>query len=398
MIDLRSTDFLTDPVPALARLRADGPVARMRLPLIGPVWMTTTDAAARALLKDDARFVRDSRGATGKSLAQSFWWMPRRIAPLLQTMILKDGDDHARLRRLVSAAFARTAMDDLRPAIAARAEVLLDRIDPARPIDLVPHYTRPLPFEVICELLGLSEAARPALRRGLAPLSGATGAPQMLIALLRMGGVMRLIRAQLADVRLHPRAGLMSDLVAARDGGDRLSEEELLAMVMMLFVAGHETTVHLINDCLLTLMHRPELRASLADPSRMATFVEEAMRFWSPVMMTKLHFVRETCDFQGVRLTKGDRITAFLLAANHDPDRIEAPEHFDPTRLPNPHLGFGFGPHVCLGLQLARAEVAEALRVLLTRYPDVVLDGPPPRWLRRVGLRGPEALRVRLRP
>lgn len=398
MVDLRNSEFLQDPGPVLAQMRADGPLVRTRLPLIGPTWLTTTDAAARALLKDEARFARDPKDATGKTMIQTYWWLPRRIAPLMDGIILKDGADHARLRALVSAAFARTAMDDLRPAIAARADALLDRLPTDRPVDLVAGYSKALPFEVICDLLGFREADLPYLRRAVAPISGAGSGPAILWALLRIGGLMTFLRSRLRSLRDAPGRGLMSDLVHASEGADRLTEDEQLAMVMMLFLAGHETTVHLLNDCLLTLVDRPELREGLFDRVAMPLFIEEAMRFWTPAMLTKFHFARADCTFEGVALKRGERVGAFLLAANHDPVRVEGADRFNASRRPNAHLGFGFGPHVCLGMQLARVEVDVGLTRLLERFPDYALDGPRPRWLRRIGLRGPEALRVRLRP
>ncbi|MEL6585536.1 MAG: cytochrome P450 [Pseudomonadota bacterium] len=398
MLDLRDEDFLTNPGPHLARMRAEGPLAHVRLPLIGPSWLTTTDAATRALLKDAERFDRDPKTSTGKSMVQTYWWLPRRVQPLMEGLILKDGAEHRRLRGLVSQAFARSNMEALRPAIASRADALLDKIDPTAPVDLVPAFTKQLPFEVICDLMGFAAADMPYLKRALAPLSGAGSAIGIMWSLSRLGGLLRFMRRAFETARQSPRPGLLTELVHARDGTDQLSDDELLAMVMILFIAGHETTVHLLNDCLLTLIDRPEMRGSiLANRDAMALFIEEAMRHWTPVMLTKFHFARQDIEFMGVPLSKGTRVGAFLLAANHDPARISDPG-FRADRRPNPHLGFGHGPHVCLGMQLARIEASVALERLLLRFPDVCLQGSPPRWLRRVGLRGPESLTVHLIP
>ncbi|MGB3554645.1 MAG: cytochrome P450, partial [Jannaschia sp.] len=328
MFDLRRADFLIDPGPLLAAMRAEGPVVSARLPVVGRTWLTTTDAAARALLKDETHFARDPAAATGRSMMRTYWWLPRRVAPLMENIILKDGADHARLRSLVSGAFARTAMDHLRPAMAVRADALLDRLDTGRPVDLVPAYTKLLPFEVICDLLGFDAADLPYLRRAVAPISSAGNAPSLMLALLRLGGLMAFLRKRFDALRNRPAPGLMSALVEAREGGDRLSEDELLAMVMTIFIAGHETTVHLLNDCLLTLIDRPDLRPGLSDPSAMALFVEEAMRHWTPAMLTKFHFARVDCDLLGVPLPRGARVGAFLLAANHDPERVADPGGF----------------------------------------------------------------------
>ena len=388
-----------DPGPALAALRARGPLARVRVPLVGRVWVTTTDEAARAVLKDTERFARDTRAVTGKGLAQSHWWLPRRLAPLTESLIAKDGAEHRRLRGLVERAFARTAVDDLRPGLAARADALLGAIDPRAPADLVAGYTRPLPFEAICDLLGLPETSRPALRRSIAPLSAVAGPVSAVLGLARLGGAMRLLRAEIAAARARPRPGLLSAL-ATGEGGERPTDDEGLAMVFTLFVAGHETTVHLLNACLLTLCDAPALRGPVAeDPAKRALFVEEVMRHFSPVAMTKMHYARADCDVMGVRVAKGEPVAALLLAANHDPARWDAPEVLRAGRRPNPHLGFGHGPHVCLGMQLARAEAQEGVAAILRRFPDYALDqAVRPGWTRRVGIRAPDGLSVRLRP
>ena len=387
-----------DPGPLLETLRAQGPLARMRVPLVGRVWVTTTDAAARAVLKDP-RFRRDTATVTGKPLARTYWWMPRRAAPLLDSMIAKDGGDHRRLRRLVDRAFARMAVADLRPGLAARADALLDGIDPRAAADLVDGYTRPLPFAAVADLLGLSHRVD-ALSRAVAPLSAVGGTLSALWALARMGRAVRLIRAEIAAARQAPRPGLLSALVAAEAEGDRLSEDELVAMVFTLFVAGHETTVHLLNAAILTLCDAPHLRERVrADGDARALFVEEVMRFVSPVATTKAHYASEALDVLGAPVAKGEAVFPLLLAANRDPARWDHPERFRSERRPNAHLGFGHGPHACLGMALARLEAEVGIERLLARFPDFALEQAiRPGWTRRMGIRAPDGLSIRLRP
>lgn len=398
--DLTDPAFLADPAPRLAALRDAAPLARTRLPLIGPVWVTTTDAAARALLHDP-RFRRDPAAAGGRSLTRTYWWLPGFVAPLTQNILLKDGADHARLRRLVDRAFARGSIDDLRPRLTALADGLLDGLDPARPVDIVATYCRRLPLLAIAEMLGLAPADRDRLARLVAPVAGPTGLPSFAAALPNLWRVLRALRAECAAVRRQPRPGLLTALVEAEASGDRLTEDELLSLVFTLFVAGHETTVHLIGGAILALIDDPAARARfMADPAGRPLAVEELVRWISPVMMTKMLYARENLEFQGIAVARGEVATALLLAANHDPARVPDPEALHLDRRPNAHLGFGHGPHACLGMQLARAETQIALERLFARFPDLALAGPRDavRYRRRLGFRALRTLGLRLRP
>lgn len=395
----RLTDpvFLTDPTAQLAQMRAEGPLVRVKVPVLGTIWVTTTDASARMLLKSPDLFRRDPEPITGKSLARRFWWMPGVIKPLLNTMIVQDDPAHKRQRRLVELAFARASIEDLRPEIEAIADTLLDKLSPEDPIDIIAHYTRPLPFLTICALLGIPEAAHARLTARIAPFSAMTNPFGAIYAMFRLRGVQNDFGAMFAEARANPPGpGLISALVHAEEDGIRLSEDELLSVTMLLFLAGHETTVHLINNAIVAIADDDTLRAHfVADPDTRHLLIEEFLRFYSPVMMTKPMFVAEDTDALGAPLKRGDMVAAFLLAANHDPARVDAPATLDPTRKPNAHLGFGFGPHVCLGMQLARIEAAVALDRLLARHPDLTLHSPP-RWLKRPGLRAPSRVSLDL--
>ncbi len=398
--DLRDPAFLAHPGPQLAAMRAKGPLVRARIPLIGDVWVTTTDAAARALLKDP-RFRRDPAAAGGRSLTRTYWWLPGFMAPLMENIILKDGTDHARIRGLVDPAFARGSIDDLRPRIAALADDLLDRIDPDRPTDIIAAYCRRLPLLAIAEMLGFAPDDRDHIARLVAPIAGPTNLLSFARALPGLWRSMRFLRADFDQVRQSGRPGLIRDLVQAEDQGDRLSENELLSLVFTLFVAGHETTVHLIGGAILALIDAPDARARLlADPAGLPLATEEFLRHISPVMMTKMHYASQDMLFDGVAVKKGDVATALLIGANHDPARFTDPETLDPARRPNAHLGFGYGPHVCLGMQLARAEGQIALERLFGRFPDLALAQPRDRivYQPRLGIRGLKRLDLRLRP
>jgi cytochrome P450 len=390
----RLTDpaFLDDPTDTLAQMRAEGPLVQVRVPMLGNIWMTTTDAATRALLKAPDVFVRDPTPITGRSLAQRFWWMPRSVKPLFNTIIAKDDPEHKRLRALVDQAFARTAIEELAPRVEALADRLLDALPNGTRVDIVAHYTRALPFLTICTLLGVPQEMHSRLLARIAPLSHATSPLRAIYAFARLRAVQNDFKVLFAKARRAPGPGLISALVHAEHDGATLSEEELLSTVMLLFLAGHETTVHLINNAIVALADDPALRAHwAAQPDRRPLMIEEFLRFYAPVMMTKPMFVAQDNNLLGPSLSKGETVAAFLLAANHDPARVEDAATLQPERRPNAHVGFGFGPHVCLGMQLARMEAVVALDRLFSRYPTLSLTERT-RWLKRPGIRAPAGL------
>ncbi len=397
--DLSSREFLADPAPTLAAMRAAGPLVQVKLPIIGQTWMTTTDHAARQLLKQPELFARDPQAGTGKTMAQKYWFFPPFMRPLFQNMLGKDGAEHRRLRGLVEKAFNKTHTDDMRPRIAAIADRLLSDLSAQSEVDIIASYTRQLPLLVICDLLGLCSADRDRVAGWIAPLSGPTSALSLVRALPGLWRIMRYFRAEFARVRQDPGRGLITDLVQAEAEGDRLSDDELLAMVVTLFIAGHETTVHLITMGLNAVLRGDVPLGSETKPDVSSPLlIEEFMRFYAPVMMTKPHFVQQDTVFEGVPLKKGAQIAALLIAANHDGGRFAKPEDFIPNRRPNPHLGFGHGPHVCLGMQLARAEAQIALARFFHHFPTARLARPdvPPDYTRRIGIHGLKTLRVRL--
>ena len=397
--NLSSPEFLAEPSYQLGKMREDAPLVRVRLPIIGKTWVTTNDAAARHVLKSSDLFVRDPSRVAGQTLAQKYWYFPRFIKPLFQNMLAVDGADHKRLRGLVETAFARTSIDALKPDLTGIADGLLDGIAPDNTVEIISAYARQLPLLAICALLGVKQEDTHMIARWIAPLSGPTNALSVALALPGLRRVMRYFTEAFEEVRRNPRAGLMTELAFAEAEGDKLSEDELLAMVVTLFIAGHETTVHLITMGIVGILQTPEAQAALqGSPDQRTLLIEEIMRFYAPVMMTKPHFALQDTEFEGIKIGKGEMVVALLIAANHDPARFEAPEEFVAQRRPNAHLGFGHGPHVCLGMQLARAEAQIALTQLFTRFPRITLARPeePLDFTKRVGVHGLKRLHLRL--
>jgi len=397
-IDIVASVARPDPFPAYAELRSAGAIVPMRVPFLGRAWMTATHAAAEAVLKDKNRFVSEGRNAGVPGIERITWWMPGSLKVLADNMLLKDEPDHRRLRTLVNSAFARRGILEMRGDVTALADRLIDGFG-SGPVDIVETYARQLPLDVICELLGLPVADRARFivwARSIGMISGPLGVLHMMGSL---GRFVRYIREQVDAARRHPRPGLLSALVEAEVEGDRLSEDEMVAMVATLLVAGFETTTHLIVGGLHALETNPDQKAwLLADPdARIEQAVEELLRYWSPVQSTKQRFVADDIVIEGQPLARGDLILAHLGAANADPAVFDSPDTLRLDRFPNPHLSFGSGIHFCLGLQLARLEAQVAITRLYARYPGLRIEmSSPSRWMKRFGLRGFRSLPVTL--
>jgi cytochrome P450 PksS len=392
--DFTSQDYFRDPAAAVAKLRAAGPVVRTRFPIVGKVWITTTqDLAARVLKDSDTFTLRKNGGVAGLR-----WWMPGAIRAISDNMLTMDEPDHTRLRGLVDEAFRRRAILHMEPRIMAIAAELADGLfHDGSPADLVDGYARKLPLSVICELLGLPEADRPqfmAWTGRFTRLSSAIGFLGLIPAIMSMR---RYLEMRLDIARREGGEGLIAELVRVEKEGARISPREMVSMVFLLLGAGTETTTHLISGAVYELLKRPDLRDWLAaDWSRANLAIEEFLRFVSPVQFSKPRFVRRDAELDGVRVNRGDTIMAMIAAANMDPEANPCPERLDVTRHPNRHLAFGTGIHFCLGHQLARIEGKSALQALFTRWPDLALAVPASqiRWRERPGIRAIASLPV----
>jgi cytochrome P450 len=379
--DLYSDAFRADTYATFARMREDDPVFRQ--PGVDgetPIWWVTRYSDAEAVLLDDERFVRDPRHALPPELlAEWEATLPDAIKFVDSHMLNRDGDDHRRLRRLVSKAFTPRMIELLRPRIQEIADALIDPVAPAGEMELVSEFAFPLPITVIAELLGVPAADRDRFR----VWSDAIVRPALAAdELERFGAQMVEFSAYLHELfalrRSEPGEDLVSALVAVEDGGDTLSEEELSSMVAILIVAGHETTVSLIGNATLALLTHPEQRAQLeGDPSLLPRAVEELIRFDGPVERTLNRWAAVDVELRGQKIRRGESVIVVLGAADRDPERFEEPDTLDlGAERPTRHLGFGRGPHFCLGAPLARVETEIALGTLLRRLPGLRLAVP----------------------
>lgn len=367
-----------DPHAFYAELRRDRPVLRATVPGRGAVWVVTRHADVAALLKDP-RFSNDRRGSGVPSPFFGGLPMPRAIRCLSSTMVGADDPVHGRLRNIVGRAFTPRRIAELEGRVERIARDLLDAVAPTGRMDLVADFALPLPFTVIAELLGVPPEMRVEFR-GRARL---IVAPPRSLALRVALWMPRLIRfvgffARLVAYRRRvPDEGLISALVAAEAEGDRLSPDELVAMVFLLFFAGHETTVHLIGSGTLALLDHPGQREALeAEPELMPGAVDELLRFTSPVEALVMRYTRERVTIAGVELPPRATVMALISAANRDPDAFADPDRLDIRRRDNRHLALGAGAHYCLGASLARLEARVAFSALLGRFPKLRLATP----------------------
>lgn len=397
--DLQGAAFKADPLPTFAAMRAAGPVVPIRVAFLGRVWATTTHASTLALVKDNALFVQEGHNAGKSGIAGFQWWMPRSLKAVANSMLQKDEPDHRRLRGLVDKAFARRDVLAMRGAIDRIADGLLDSFEARDGADLALEFSRRLPLEVISDLLGLPHKDRDAFAETARRALSLTNPASMILAMGSLGKMIAYVRGQIEDARRNPRPGLIGELVHAEEAGDKLDESELLSMVILLLIAGFETTTHLISDSVWALEQHPEQKAWLmADPAgRMERAVEELARFASPVQSTKPRYVARDTEFFGQTLRRGELILALVGAANADPAEFDHPERLQLDRFPNPHMVFSSGIHFCLGQQLARVETQAALTRLYARFPNLELAAPDRvEWIERIGIRGPKALPLRL--
>jgi len=294
---------------------------------------------------------------------------------LSEHMLGVDPPAHTRLRRLVNKVFTAGRIEALRPRIREIADDLLDGFAGKGEVDLVAEYAFPLPITVICELLGVPMDDRDSFRdwsntvvSGMASGGDNHQAVQSLATYIV--DLIAVKRGDLGD-------DLLSQLIAVTDGGDRLSERELVSMVFLLLIAGHETTVNLIaNGAYLLLTHPEELRRVTADPGLIPGAVEEFLRYESPVETTTPRFTSEPVEIGGVTIPAGEVVLVSLSSVNRDEARFADPARFDIDRRDTPHLAFGHGIHFCLGAPLARLEGQVAFEQMLSRLPDLALAVP----------------------
>lgn len=371
----KNSDLTVNPISIVLKLQEMGPLVRQRIPILGKVWVTTDQKVAAHILKNSDIFrVRKPNGqAVGLQ-----WWMPNSIRLLASNMLSMDEPEHKRLRSIVEQAFRRDAIMALEPRIIEIAEEMAeDLFKTQNEADIVSTIARRLPLAVICELLGLPKSDRDLFLKWAEGFMRVNGIWDFIKLIPNLNAMTKYLKRQIDDARTHGGNGLIAELVRIEHDEGSLSDDETVAMVFLLLVAGHETTTHLISGGMLALLQNPEQRKWLCeDWSRGDLAIEELLRFVTPVQLSKPRYAYEDTSFGDVTILKGELVMTLLTAANYDPKLIDAPELLKLDRKPNRHMAFGSGIHFCLGHQLARIEGRAAIRALLTRYPKLRLSHP----------------------
>jgi cytochrome P450 len=370
-----SPAFLADPYAHYRRLRESDPV---HWDESRGSWLIFRYADVDAVLRDDRRF----------SARQGY----------AISMLVTDPPEHTRLRSLVNKAFTARAVRELAPRIQEIVDGLLDAVSGRGEMDAIAGFAYPLPITVIAELLGVDPERRDFFRRASVPIAVALGPvrnPQLAMnAFAGRNELLLYFDELIRRRRANPRDDLVSAMIQAEDRGDFLTHAELLGMMLLLLVGGHETTVNLIGNGLLALLRNPDQLARFRDtPGNERTAIDELLRYDSPVQYSG-RVAKEDVDLGGVTVRAGESVRMIFGSANHDPEFFADPDSLDVTRNPNEHLAFGYGTHFCLGAQLARLEGEIALTTLVRRFPELRLTGADVRWRPAPVLRGLEALPV----
>ena len=393
-----------DPFPLFAQVRAAAPVHEVRLADGHPAWLVVGHDEARAAL-NDPRLSKDMHAALAHSGEVVAEGLPGPA--LARHMLAVDAPDHTRLRRLAMPAFTKGRVAALEPRIRSIVDDLLADLQDCgadEPVDLVTGFAFPLPFTVICELLGIPMDDRADLGRWFADLLAPFTGPQPpAAAVAASDGIVGYLTALLDRKRAAPGVDLVTDLVVAADRDGALTEQEMLSTIFQLVVAGHDTTTSLIGNGTVALLRHPEQRDALvADPGLVPRVVEECMRWDAPVPHSTFRYTTEEIAVGGVVIPAFAQVIVSLAAANRDPERYRDAESFDIHRTDRGHLALGHGIHHCLGAPLARLEARIALSALHSRFPTMRLAVEPERlrWGHGDGLvlRGLSELPVVLGP
>jgi cytochrome P450 len=367
---LGGAGFFDDPYGMYARIIAGGK----------PVFDSASDSWVVGGYAQVDSLLRDAR-------------MSKRIrrevsTPFDQSVLFRDAPDHGRTRNVMNQAFTGGLMSGMEARVLAIADRLIDRMQESRTADFLDAFAVPLPVAVIAEMLGIPVEQRANVHLWSSGMILEEGAAveeshrRQYEALCAMEGC---IRGLLREGGPVVEAGLIGALAKPMPSGERMTEEELIGNCILLLVAGHETTVNLLGNGLRLLLERPALLAQVRGDSRLlGAFVEETLRYESPVQRGTFRVTTEAIEIGGTTIEAGQQVSALIGAANRDPAVFAEPERFDPARVPNPHLAFGLGPHRCVGAMLARMEARIAFARLLERLPKLRLGGDAAEtgWLR----------------
>src|SRR2546421_2242779 len=398
-VDVTDPTFKANPFPFYAQLRAEAPVFPVKLPNSiskQRAWLITRYDDVLNVLKDE-RFAKDRRNAMTPEQLKKLPWMPPMFKPLEHNMLDLDSPDHTRLRALVHKAFTPRLIEQMCNQIQALTNELLDRAEPNGGMDLIADFALPLPLTMIGRILGVPAQDNQKFHCWSKTLISAGTNRNLLVLIPSIMSFMGYLKKLIKERRAHPKDDLVTALVQAKDGSDKLSGDEVLAMIFLLLVAGHETTVNLIGSGSLALLEHPDQLEKLRiEPAIIKPAIEELVRFVCPVEMATERYTREEITIAQTPIPRGELVLAVIGSANRDANYFDNPDSLDVTRENNKHLAFGLGAHYCLGAPLSRLEGQIAISTLIRRMPNLRLSIAPDqiRWRGGIILRGLEALPV----
>jgi pimeloyl-[acyl-carrier protein] synthase len=390
---LLDPEVLADPYPLYRRLRTEDPVH----------WDPFLHAWVVTRYNDVVRVLHDfsaDRTFTPQQLTELGLSQLSPIAGVMvKQMLFMDPPAHTRLRGLCSQAFTPRRVERLREHIQEIADRLIDEVLASGRMDLIRDFAAPMPATVTAEMLGVPTSDHVQLKAWSADFAEMLGNfqhnPDRTHRVLgSLAGMTDYFKDAIREQKLHPGEGLVHDLLAAEVDGDRLSEEEVIANLIVTMVGGQETTTNLIGNGMLTLLRNPAVLEQLSsDLSLITSAVEELLRYESPSQHTA-RIAPEDVEIGGKKIRRKDAVIAVMGAANRDPEQFPDPDRLEITRKDNRHVAFGFGAHFCFGAPLARIEAQIAFSTILRRLPGLRLEAGPITWRENLGLRGLTALPV----
>lgn len=369
-IDFLNEDFIRKPFPIYKEIHEKDPVYRFLMPNGHRAWIITKYKDAVEIL-NDSRFVTNYPGNSEASEAK----LPPHQEIISRNLLSVNPSDHRRLRRLVQKAFTPRMVERLRGRIEEIANQLLDRVQHKGEMNLIDDFAFPLPIIVICEMLGIPIEDQDKFREWSDVIMEGVNNPnfsqqseQVMIEFVDY------LKELIGKRRNNLQQDLISDLISVEDEGDVLTEHELYALIFVLIIAGHETTVNLIGNGVLALLEHPDQKEMLkSQPELIHSAIEEILRYNGPAEVSKIRFATEDIEFRGKHIHKGDMLFVALSSANRDSEQFINPDTLDITRGANNHIAFGKGVHYCVGAPLARLEGEIAINTLLRRMPEIRL-------------------------
>ncbi|MDG5472213.1 cytochrome P450 [Jeotgalibacillus sp. ET6] len=376
------------------QLRKTDPVFAMNQQSGQTSWMITKYDHVKELLKSP-NFIKDQSKIFVTPEAEGD---EGKIIRIFRNMMLDaDPPDHTRLRKLVQPFFNPKTIKALEPRMQAIANELITELKNQNgPVDLITHFAFPLPIIVISEMLGVPTEDRHKFRKWSNTILAASDNLTTDFA-EDVEDFIAYLSQLFEDRKEQPQDDLISKLLQAEEEGEKLNRDELYSMIVLLIIAGHETTVNLIANTMFALFEHPDqLKAVQEDHSLIEPAIEEGLRFYSPVDFSTARWSEKDMEFHGKTLKRGDFVLASLSSANRDEEKFTDADTFDVTRNPAGHVAFGFGIHFCLGAPLARLEGKIALESLLTAFPSIQMSQEQPQWINQFLLRGLKELNVQL--